>query len=121
METSLKPQKALQFAEVYVTDMGALKKIFLQTAVQEQNVTAAFGVPFLLAKKDGKIVAFASFVLNAKEEIDFVIYNEPFMSDEERLIFVSFVTDFIKNRTTDNYHDPEQLKNNITRILQWLN
>lgn len=121
METSLDYQKTLQFAQVYITDMGALKKIFLQAFSSEQNITASFGVPFLLAKKEDKIVAFASLVLNATEEIGFEIYNDPDMSEDEKLIFVSFVSNYFKEKGTGSYTNPEQLKESISKILKWLN
>ena len=43
------------------------------------------------------------------------------MTDEEKLIFVSFVTDYIKKQDNGNYRNPEHLKNMINKILQWLN
>lgn len=121
METSLEYQKTLKFTQVYITDMGALKKIFLQALPLEQEITAAFGVPFLIAKKEGKIVAFASLVLNAKEEIDFEIYNSADMSADEKTIFVSFVSRYIKEKGVGNYNDPRQLKNSICKVMKWLN
>lgn len=121
METSLEYQETLQFAQVYITDMEALKKIFLQAFPLEHDITAAFGVPFLLAKKEDSIVAFASLVLNAKEAIDFEVYNSPDMNADEKGIFVSFVSRYLKEKGTGNYSDPEQLKDSICRVLKWLN
>jgi hypothetical protein len=122
METPLTHQETLQFAEVYLSDIAPLKTIFFQAFPKNRDITPAFGVPFLIAKKENKTVAFASFVLNSKDEIDFNIYNsEPVMTDEEKLIFVSFVTDYIKKQDNGNYRNPEHLKNMINKILQWLN
>ncbi len=121
METPLTHQETLQFAEVYLSDITTLKTIFFQAFPQNQSITPAFGVPIMVAKKENKTVAFASLMLNAKDEIDFNIYNTPAMDEEEKLIFVSFVTNYIKKQGAGNYHNPEHLKNMINKILQWLN
>ncbi|WP_447636888.1 hypothetical protein [Flavobacterium microcysteis] len=121
METPLTHQETLQFTEVYLSDIATLKTIFFQAFPKNQDITPAFGVPFLVAKKENETVAFASLTLNAKDEIDFNIYNNPIMTEEEKLIFVSFVTNYIKKQDTGNFHNPEQLKNMINKILQWLN
>ena len=121
METPLTHQETLQFAEVYLSDIAPLKTIFFQAFPKNQDITPAFGVPFLIAKKENKTVAFASFIFNSKDEIDFNVYNVSVMTDEEKLIFVSFVTDYIKKQDNGKFRNPEQLKNMINKILQWLN
>jgi hypothetical protein len=122
METPLIHQEMLQFAEVYLSDITPLKTIFFQAFPKNQGITPAFGVPFLVAKKENKTVAFASFVLNSKDEIDFNIYNsDTVMTEEEKLIFVSFVTHYIQKQDAGKYRNPKQLKNMINKILQWLN
>lgn len=51
METPLTQQETLQFTEVYLSDIATLKTIFFQAFPQNQGITPAFGVPFLVAKK----------------------------------------------------------------------
>ncbi|WP_330744712.1 hypothetical protein [Chryseobacterium sp. CP-77] len=120
METITQQQKQFQYAEAYISDMWMLKNIFLET----QNLKIAdqsFGLPFLLAKNGKQIVAFASLIVNEKDEISFRIYDKNKMSDTEKRNFFSRAERYFKNTHTPNFKDPEQLKSSISSMISWLN
>ncbi|MGR3855476.1 MULTISPECIES: hypothetical protein [Chryseobacterium] len=120
METITQQQKQFQYAEAYISDMWMLKNIFLETQnlkIADQN----FGLPFLLAKNGKQIVAFASLIVNEKDEISFRIYDKNKMSDTEKRNFFSRAERYFKNTHTPNFKDPEQLKSSISSMISWLN
>ncbi|QBA23231.1 hypothetical protein EU348_19440 [Chryseobacterium indologenes] len=120
METITQQQKQFQYAEAYISDMWMLKNIFLETQnlkIADQN----FGLPFLLAKNGKQIVAFASLIVNEKDEISFSIYDKNKMSDTEKRNFFSRAERYFKNTHTPNFKDPEQLKSSISSMISWLN
>lgn len=120
METITQHQKQFQYAEAYISDMLMLKNIFLET----QNLKRAdqnFGIPFLLAKNENEIVAFASLIVNEKDEVSFRIYNKKRMTDSEKKNFFSRAERYFKNNNTPNFKDPEQLKSSMRRMISWLN
>ncbi|MCC3217343.1 hypothetical protein LIV57_18905 [Chryseobacterium sp. X308] len=120
METITQQQKQFQYAEAYISDMWMLKNIFLETQnlkIADQN----FGLPFLLAKNGKQIVAFASLIVNEKDEISFRIYDKNKMSGTEKRNFFSRAERYLKNTHTPNFKDPEQLKSSISSMISWLN
>lgn len=120
METITQQQKQFQYAEAYISDMWMLKNIFLETQnlkIADQN----FGLPFLLAKNGKQIVAFASLIVNEKDQISFSIYDKNKMSDTEKRNFFSRAERYFKNTHTPNFKDPEQLKSSISSMISWLN
>lgn len=120
METIVQHQKQFQYAEAYISDMLVLKDIFLET----QNVKIAdqsFGLPFLLAKNKDEVVAFASLVINKKDEISFKIYDKSRMTESEKENFFSRAERYFKNNNTPNFKDPAQLKSSINNLISWLN
>ncbi|TZF92789.1 hypothetical protein FW781_20595 [Chryseobacterium panacisoli] len=120
METITQHQKQFQYAEAYISDMLMLKNIFLET----QNLKKAdqnFGLPFLLAKNGNQIVAFASLIVNEKDEISFRIYDKNRMTETEKRNFFSRAERYFKNNNTPNFKDPEQLKSSINSMISWLN
>jgi hypothetical protein len=119
METIIQPQEQIQYAEAYISDMLELKTIFLQTQ-SSQTVNADFGVPFLLAKKKNKIIAFASLVINKSGEIIFRIYSKNGIEETEKRNFTSRAETYFKQNTTPNFRNPEQLKSSIRSMVSWL-
>ena len=120
METTIQQQKPFQYAEAYISDMGMLKTIFLEI----QNVKRAdqnFGLPFLLAKNGNIVVAFASLIINEKNEISFKVYDKNKMPEVEKRNFFSRAERYLKNNNTPNFKDPEQLKSSISSVISWLN
>lgn len=119
METTVQYQEAVQYAEVYISDMLNLKNIFLQT---ERAETAGrnFGVPFFLAKKKNQITAFASLILNEKNGISFKVYAGKGVSESEKRNFISRVEAYFTKNNTANFRNPEQLKSSISRMVDWL-
>lgn len=119
METIAQHQEQLQYAEVYISDMLALKNIFLQT--QSTSKTASdFGIPFLLAKKKKEIVLFASLIIGEKGEIKFAVYDKKGTSEIEKRSFSIRVESYFKRNTTPNFRNPEQLKSSIKSMMSWL-
>ena len=120
METVVQHQEQIQYAEAYISDMLELKNIFLQTK-GIQKINQNFGLPFLLAKKKKEIVAFASLIINEKDEISFKIFDKNTMSETDRRNFFSRAERYFKNNNTPNFRDPEQLKSSIKSMISWLN
>lgn len=120
METIIQHQKQFQYAEAYVSDMLVLRNIFLET----QNLKKAdqnFGLPFLLAKNGREVIAFASLIINEKDEISFKIYDKNRMSEAEKRNFYFRAERYCKNTHTSNFKDTEQLKSSINSMISWLN
>jgi len=120
MEKIIQHQKQFQYAEAYISDMLMLKNIFLET----QNLKLAdqsFGLPFLLAKNGSEVIAFASLIVNEKDEISFKIYDKNKMTESEKRNFYSRAERYCKNNNTSNFKDPEQLKSSINSMISWLN
>ena len=119
METMSQHQEQLQYAEVYISDMLALKNIFLQ--IQTPSKTASdFGIPFLLAKKKKEIILFASLVMGEKGEIKFAVYDKKGTSEIEKRSFSTRVESYFKRNTAPNFRNPEQLKSSIKSMMSWL-
>lgn len=119
METIAQHQEQLNYAEVYISDMLELKNIFLQV----QNISRVnqdFGVPFLLAKKKDEVVSLASLVLNENGGIYFKIYNKKELTEREKWNFALHAERYFKANNTPNFRDPEQLKNSISSLVNWL-
>lgn len=120
METITQHQKQFQYAEAYVSDMLVLKNIFLKT----QNLKLAdqsFGLPFLLAKNGREVVAFASLIVNEKDEISFKIYDKNKMTEAEKRNFFFHVERYFKSNNSPNFKNPAQLKSSINSMVNWLN
>ncbi|MFS4431651.1 hypothetical protein [Chryseobacterium sp. S90] len=120
METIVQRQEQIQYAEAYISDMPELKKIFLQMK-EAKKVDSNFGLPFMLVKKKNETVAFASLIVNEKNEISFRIYDKNRMSEAEKRNFFSNTERYFKNNNTPNFRNPEQLKSSIKRMTGWLN
>ncbi|WP_336686868.1 hypothetical protein [Chryseobacterium bernardetii] len=120
METIVQHQKQFQYAEAYISDMLVLKNIFLETQHLE-FADQSFGLPFLLAKNVDKVIAFASLIVNEKDEISFKIYDKSRMTESEKRNFFSHAERYFKNNNTPNFNDPAQLKSSINSMIRWLN
>lgn len=120
METNIQHKEQLQYAEVYISDMLALKNIFLQTQ-KAQKVNPDFGVPFLLARKKNEITSFAGLVINEDGKIGFKVYDKKEMTESEKNVFKAQVEDYFKKNNTSNFRNPEQLKSSISSMIGWLN
>lgn len=120
METTLQQQQQLQFSEVYIADITALKDIFLQVS-NLKRVNEIFGIPFLLVKKKKNITGFASLVISDTGETDFKVYHKPDLKPEEKEAFICHARKFFKRNNSGNYRKPEQLKSSIDRMINWLN
>lgn len=120
METIIQHQEQIQYAEVYISDLLMLKNIFLQTQFAG-SVNPSFGLPFLLAKKKNGIIAFASLILHENDKISFRVYHTKEMSEAEKKNFISRVESYFKKNNTSNFRNAEQLKSNISNMVDWLN
>ncbi|OCA69298.1 hypothetical protein BBI01_14165 [Chryseobacterium artocarpi] len=120
METNIQHQEQLQYAEVYISDMSALKNIFLQTK-NVKKVNLEFGVPFLLVKKKNEVSGFASLIIQERDKIAFKIYEKPGMSEVEKKNFMSRVESYFKKNTSPNFRNSEQLKSSVQKMVNWLN
>ncbi|ROH98896.1 hypothetical protein EGI16_20260 [Chryseobacterium sp. G0240] len=119
METTVQHQEKLQYAEVYISDLLALKNIFLQIQ-NVPRINQDFGVPFLLAKKKDEIMSVASLTLNEKKEIQVKIYDKKKLTEEERADFAFQAERYFKTNNAPNFRNPEQLKSSISSMISWL-
>jgi hypothetical protein len=120
METNIQHQEPFQYAEVYISDMFALKNIFQQTQ-NTKKINTEFGVPFLLARKKNEVIGFASLIIQEKSKIAFKIFESKGMSEVEKKNFISRAEHYIKASTASNFRNPEQLKSSIQKMISWLN
>lgn len=120
METALQNQARLQYAEVYASDILELKNLFLQK-FRLNMVNTNFGIPFLLIKKENRIVGFASLIINKNNQIDFEIYENPEVTINEKEYFKTKAQSYCKRNDSENFKDPEELQYNIRRMVDWLN
>ncbi len=119
MET-LQHQNRLHYAEVFVTDILELKNFFLQKfGLDKMNEN--FGIPFLMTKKENKIVAFASLIVDKNNQIDVEIYENFDVKENEKEDFKAEAKGYCKRNYSENFTDPEELKYNIQRMVEWLN
>ena len=119
METVIRNQHQLQYAEVYISDIPSLKNIFLQVQ-NSSKLTKEFGLPFLLVKKNNQIVGFASLIMNGKGEISFTLYGKNELSDSEKKNFNLRAERYFKQNNSGNFRNADQLKSSIERMTGWL-
>lgn len=120
METTLQHRDRLHYAEVYASDILELKNIFLQ----ERNlnkINENFGIPFLLVRNKKGIIAFASLILNQTHQIDFEIHGQLNLQIDEREDFKIKAKEYCTRNTSDNFVNPDELRYNIQRMVDWLN
>ncbi|MCS4304281.1 hypothetical protein [Chryseobacterium sp. BIGb0232] len=120
METNIQHQEPFQYAEVYISDMFALKNIFQQIQ-NTRKINPEFGIPFLLVRKKNEVIGFASLVVQEKNGIAFKIFEQKAMPETERKNFVSRAENYIKASTAPNFRNPEQLKSSVQKMISWLN
>jgi hypothetical protein len=120
MEMTLQHQDRLHYAEVYASDIFELKSFFLQKFGSDE-INENFGIPFLLVKKENKIVVFASLIVNQNFEIDFEIYGNSNFSVKEIEQFKAHAKNYCKRNHSENFENPEELQYNIQRMADWLN
>ncbi|MHC0448218.1 hypothetical protein ACWA1F_22620 [Flavobacterium sp. 3-218] len=120
MESQVSKKDSITFREVYIFDMEILQNIFYQnTPLNDENETS-FGIPFLLAEKAGKIIAFASLVVDQNNLIDYQIYNDGSLTAENKTAYQDSISNFLKKKKSDNFNNPEQLKQSAEQIFQCL-
>ncbi|UTX47266.1 hypothetical protein [Chryseobacterium sp. MA9] len=120
METIVQRQEQIQYTEAYISDMPELKEIFLQMK-GVKKVDPNFGLPFILAKKRNETIAFASLIVNEKNEISFKIYDKYRMPEAEKRTFFSRAERCFKKNNAPNFRNSGQLKSSIRRMISWLN
>ncbi|REC42362.1 hypothetical protein [Chryseobacterium pennipullorum] len=121
METTVQHHKEqVQYAEVYITDMWALKNIFLNIQ-NASKVNQDFGLPFFLARKKNEIILFASLIISGTGRISFKIYEKRGLAETDKRAFALKVENYFKKSTAPNFRNPEQLKSSISRTISWLN
>ncbi len=117
MNQSKENPAELQFQEVYVSDMLALKYFFneLNGLAKEAPVSETFSIPFLQAKCGDEIIAFASLT----NENKLSIYQKSFTSPANEKEW--------KTTTKQIFHQQsdvickEGFENSIIRLTSWLN
>ncbi|WP_433779088.1 hypothetical protein [Flavobacterium anhuiense] len=120
MESKAATQKKTIFREVYVFDMEILQNIFVQNTREKAKDKMLFGMPFLLCEKDNQINSFASLILNQNNEIEFRIYDNGSLTNEEKAVFNDYIKDFLKNKRGANFNNAVQLKHSTEHFIHCL-
>ncbi|MBB6371238.1 hypothetical protein [Chryseobacterium shigense] len=120
METIVRNQGQIRYAEAYISDMPSLKNIFLQSQ-NSSKLNPDFGVPFLLVKKGNDVLGFASLILKGSGKISFKIYENSHLSDSEKKNFSLCAERYFNQNNSGNFRSTEQLKSSISKMVSWLN
>ncbi|AWK02823.1 hypothetical protein HYN56_00770 [Flavobacterium crocinum] len=120
MESTASTQEKTTFKEVYIFDMEVLQNIFIQNRGKKTDDKMLFGIPFLLSKKSNKINAFTSLILDQKNEIQFKIYDDGSLTDEEKITFNEYILNFLKKKRSANFNNALQLKQSTEHFVHYL-
>ncbi|MBW1654021.1 hypothetical protein [Flavobacterium quisquiliarum] len=120
MESTASTQEKTKFREVYIFDMEALQNIFSQNSCEKTEDKMLFGIPFLLSKKNNKINAFASLILDQNNEIKFEIYDDGSLNDQEKEVFNEYIINFLKKKRSANFNNVTQLKQSTEHLVHCL-
>ncbi|QLC67655.1 hypothetical protein LPB248_15475 [Flavobacterium sp. LPB0248] len=120
MESKAVTQERITFREVYIFDMEILQNIFIQNMHEKAEDKMLFGIPFLLCKKDNNINAFASLILNQSNEIEFKIYDDGSLTNENITAFNDYIKKFLKKKRSANFYNAAQLKQSTEHFVHCL-
>lgn len=120
MESKAVTQKKINFREVYVFDMEVLQNIFIQNMREKAEDKMLFGIPFLLCEKNNKINSFASLILNQKNEIEFRIYDDGSLTNEDKALFNNYIKNFLKKKNSANFNNAAQLRQSTDQFIHYL-
>ncbi|MFC0776570.1 hypothetical protein [Flavobacterium sp. HJSW_4] len=121
MESKAATQEKTIFREVYVFDMEILQNIFIKNIREKAEDKMLFGMPFLLCEKENEINSFASLVLDENNEIDFKIYDNGSLTNEDKATFIEFIKNFLAKKRSANFNNAEQLKKSTEHFIHYLN
>ena len=113
-------QKKTIFREVYIFDMEVLQNIFIQNMREKAEDKMLFGMPFLLCEKDNKINSFASLILNQNNQIEFKIYDNGSLTNEDKAAFNDYIKNFLKKKKSANFNNAAQLKQSTYQFIHCL-
>ena len=120
MESKAVTQKKINFREVYVFDMEVLQNIFIQNMREKAEDKMLFGIPFLLCEKNNKINSFASLILNQNNEIEFRIYDDDSLTNEDKALFNNYIKNFLKKKNSANFNNAAQLRQSTDQFIHCL-
>mgnify|MGYP003585420176 CR=1 FL=1 len=120
MESKAVTQKKTIFREVYIFDMEVLQNIFIQNMREKAEDKMLFGMPFLLCEKDNKINSFASLILNQNNQIEFKIYDNGSLTNEDKAAFNDYIKNFLKKKKSANFNNAAQLKQSTYQFIHCL-
>ncbi|MDQ6529778.1 hypothetical protein [Flavobacterium sp. LHD-85] len=120
MESKAATQKKITFREVYIFDMDILQNIFTQNMREKAEDKMLFGIPFLLCEKDNKINSFASLILNQNNQIEFRIYDNGSLTDEDKAVFNDYIQNFLKKKKSANFNNAAQLRQSTDQFIHCL-
>lgn len=120
MKSTALTQEKITFREVYIFDMEILQNIFSQNMRKKAEDKMLFGIPFLLCEKDSKINSFASLILNQNNQIEFKIYNDGSLTDEDKAAFNDYIKNFLKKKRSANFNNAAQLKQSTEHFIHCL-
>lgn len=123
MNPVLENKTDMMISEVYASDILQLKAFLnaLQGKSYDEPLTKSFGIPFLQFVKEGRIIGFASTIVNEKNKVDFILYQKK-TSDSAfgKEIQIEVEKRFMEKQLSA-FQDVKSLENNISCLLNWLN
>lgn len=120
MEAILTNKINLQYSNVYAKDLVILKHHFL--ALNHcKELTQEFGLPFLIIKKNKKVIAFSSLININNEKIGIHNFYTSSISDEEKAEIEHQSNLHFSNGMSSNFKDVAQLQVSINQLIFWLN
>lgn len=118
-QVMLKP--GWQIQEVYATDIRDIVSFYEQLKMKDKEavLTGSFGLPFLIALKEGKIAGFASLVPDMNGGVHYKCYSDDFIayfsgSEWQSQMAAAFA------RQRQLFSDAGHLNSGISKFLRWI-
>lgn len=110
-----------EIQEVYATDMRDIVSFYEQLKMKDKEAVlpGSFGLPFLVALKEGKLAGFASLVPDVNGEVRYKCYSDDFIayfsgSEWQRKLAAAFA------RQRQLFSDVDHLNSGINKLLRWI-
>jgi len=120
METIYFTIQSINITQAYYTDIQLLKKEFL-ILKNDKKLTEEFGLPFLLIKKEQKIIGYVSLIITDNDNINFRVNYFSDLHENTKKTIYDQVEKYFRSQKTANFSNVSQLKFNINNLIYWLN
>ncbi|WP_300675546.1 hypothetical protein [Soonwooa sp.] len=120
MENATIKNQQISYSQVYIDNIAYLVKSYLELN-NLNKVDRNFGLPIVQFSKDKKVLGFASLVLNEEQKIKYKIFDLAKISTDEQSEISSILNNYIEEKQTGNFKNPEQLGASIESFIFWMN